>query len=112
MVRIPDEQAEDARQLHRDMGVLVRERTQHRNRIQSFLFAHGIDMKIQCAIRAAIRAAASLGRSAVTGRTKTATEPRISPIASSRVGSAATAEAAGREAEDRGAEGRGGPQVY
>jgi len=46
VVRIPDEQAEDARQLHRDMGVLIRERTQHRNRIQSLLFAQGIDMKI------------------------------------------------------------------
>jgi transposase len=46
VVRVPDEQAEDARQLHRDMGVQKRERTQHRTRIQSLLFTQGIDVKV------------------------------------------------------------------
>jgi len=46
VVRVPDEEAEDARQLHRDMEVLKRERRQHRVRIQSLLFAQGIDMKV------------------------------------------------------------------
>lgn len=47
-VRVPDEQAEDARQLHRDIDVLTRERAQRRTRIQSLLFAQGIDMKVDC----------------------------------------------------------------
>jgi transposase len=46
VVRVPDEQAEDARQLHRDLGVLTRERTQHRTRIQGLLFAQGVDMPV------------------------------------------------------------------
>ncbi len=46
VVRVPDEEAEDARQLHRDMEVLKRERKQHRVRIQSLLFAQGIDMRV------------------------------------------------------------------
>lgn len=46
VVRIPDEQAEDARQLHRDMETLKQERTQHRLRIQSLLFTQGIDMMV------------------------------------------------------------------
>ena len=46
VVRVPDEEAEDARQLHRDIEVLKRERRQHRVRIQSLLFAQGIDLKV------------------------------------------------------------------
>src|SRR4030095_4739002 len=45
-VRVPDEQAEDARQLHRDIDVLTRERAQRRTRIQPLLFAQGIVMKV------------------------------------------------------------------
>jgi transposase len=48
VVRVPDEQAEDARQLHRDMETLKQERTQHRLRIQSLLFTQGIDMMVGC----------------------------------------------------------------
>jgi transposase len=46
VVRVPDEQAEDARQLHRDMETLKQERKQHRQRIQSLLFTQGIDISI------------------------------------------------------------------
>jgi transposase len=46
VVRVPDEQAEDARQLHRDIGVLTRERAQHRTRMQALLFAQGVDMQV------------------------------------------------------------------
>jgi transposase len=46
VVRVPDEEAEDARQLHRDIEVLTRERTQHRVRIQSLLFCQGIDLQV------------------------------------------------------------------
>ena len=46
VVRVPEEAAENARQLHRDIGVLTRERTQHHNRIQALLFAQGIDMAV------------------------------------------------------------------
>jgi transposase len=46
VVNVPDEEAEDARQLHRDIEVLKRERVQHRVRIQSLLFTQGIDLKV------------------------------------------------------------------
>jgi len=46
VVRVPEEQAEDARHLHRDMEMLKHERTQHRLRIQSLLFTQGIDMTV------------------------------------------------------------------
>ena len=46
VVRVPDEQAEDARQLHRDLEKLKQKRAQHRQRIQSLLFTQGIDMTI------------------------------------------------------------------
>jgi len=46
VVRVPDEEAEDRRQLHREIGVLTQERAQHRTRIQSLLLGQGLDMKI------------------------------------------------------------------
>jgi len=46
VVRVPSEEAEEARQLHRDMAVLQRERQQHRMRIQSLLFTQGVDVTI------------------------------------------------------------------
>lgn len=42
VVRVPSEQDEDARQLHRELAVLRNERAQHRMRIQSLLFAQGM----------------------------------------------------------------------
>src|SRR5262249_41933139 len=39
-------EAEDARQLHRDIGVLQRERQQHRMRIQSLLYTQGIAVTV------------------------------------------------------------------
>ena len=42
VIRVPSGEAEDARQLHREMGVLQREVQQHRMRIQSLLFTYGI----------------------------------------------------------------------
>ena len=46
VVRVPSREAEDARQLHRDMAILQRERQQHRMRIQSLLYTQGIDIKV------------------------------------------------------------------
>ncbi len=46
VVRVPTIEAEDARHLHRDMEVLKRERQQHRMRIQSLLFTHGLDVQV------------------------------------------------------------------
>jgi transposase len=46
VVRVPDVPDEDARHLHRDLDVLKAERRNHRMRIQSLLFTHGIDLKV------------------------------------------------------------------
>ena len=46
VVRVPDVPDEDARHLHRDLEVLKAERRDHRMRIQSLLFTHGIDQKV------------------------------------------------------------------
>jgi transposase len=46
VVRVPDVSAEDARHLHRDLEVLKAERRNHRMRIQSLLFTHGIDQTV------------------------------------------------------------------
>jgi len=46
VVRVPTVEAEQARQLHRDMEVLKRERQQHRVRIQSLLFTQGLDVMV------------------------------------------------------------------
>jgi transposase len=46
VVRVPGEEVEDARQLHREMEVLKREQQQHRVRIQSLLFTQGIDVAV------------------------------------------------------------------
>jgi transposase len=46
VVRVPEEEAEDARQLHRDMETLKQQRGQHRQRIQSLLFTQGIDLSV------------------------------------------------------------------
>jgi transposase len=46
VVRVPSREAEDARQLHRDMEILKKERRSHRARIQSILFTQGIDTAV------------------------------------------------------------------
>jgi transposase len=46
VVRVPSLEAEDARQLHRDIGVLQREQQQHRMRIQSLLYTQGIAVTV------------------------------------------------------------------
>jgi len=46
VVQVPTEESEDARQLHRDMAVLKRERQQHRMRMQSLLFTQGLDVQV------------------------------------------------------------------
>ena len=46
VVNVPSAEAEDARQLHRDMENLKHEQTQHRTRIESLLFTQGVDMSI------------------------------------------------------------------
>jgi transposase len=43
-VRVPDAADEDARQLHRDMDVLKREKGRYRSRMESLLFTQGIVM--------------------------------------------------------------------
>lgn len=44
VVRVPSVADEDDRQLHRELDHLKNERAQHRMRIQSLLFTHGVDM--------------------------------------------------------------------
>jgi len=44
--RVPSVEAEDRRQLHRELEVLKEERKQHRVRIQSLLLTHGIDRRV------------------------------------------------------------------
>lgn len=46
VVRVPSEEAEDSRQMHREIEVLKRERGQHRVRIQSLLFTVGQDVEV------------------------------------------------------------------
>ena len=46
VVRVPSEEAEDNRQMHREIEVLKRERGQHRVRIQSLVFTEGVDMEV------------------------------------------------------------------
>jgi transposase len=46
IVRVPDPANEDARQLHREMEVLKREKGRYQSRIESLLFTQGIDMRV------------------------------------------------------------------
>lgn len=46
VVRVPSEEAEDARHLHRDMEILKREQNSHRSRIESLLFTQGIEVRV------------------------------------------------------------------
>lgn len=46
VVRVPSEEAEDNRQLHRELLTLRKDRTRHINRIKSFLVGQGICMKV------------------------------------------------------------------
>jgi len=46
VVRVPSPEAEDRRHLHRGLEVLKEEKKQHRVRIQSLLFLHGIGVKV------------------------------------------------------------------
>jgi transposase len=43
VVRVPSEETEDARRLERELAVMKKERTMHRNRIRSLLILEGID---------------------------------------------------------------------
>src|SRR5262245_38473512 len=45
VIRVPSMEAEDGRQMHREIGVLQQEVQQHRTRIQSLLFTHGVVVK-------------------------------------------------------------------
>ena len=42
VVNVPNEQAEDGRQVHSELEVLKKERTMHRNRLKSLLIQQGI----------------------------------------------------------------------
>jgi transposase len=46
VVRVPSVEAEDNRQLHRELETLKKDRTRHTNRIKSFLVGQGIRMKV------------------------------------------------------------------
>ena len=46
VVRVPSPEAEDSRQLHRELETLKEEKKRHRVRIQSLLFTQGIDVKV------------------------------------------------------------------
>jgi transposase len=45
VVRVPTVEEEDARNLHRELMAVRKERTMHRNRIKSFLISQGIEIK-------------------------------------------------------------------
>jgi transposase len=45
-IRVPSREAEDERQLHREIGILQKEQRQHRTRIQSLLFTEGLEVKV------------------------------------------------------------------
>lgn len=45
-VRVPSREAEDAQRCHRERARLLKERTAHRNRIQSLLVAQGLGVKL------------------------------------------------------------------
>ena len=47
ILRVPSPEAEDRRQLHRELETLKEERKRHRVRIQSLLFTQGIDAKVE-----------------------------------------------------------------
>jgi transposase len=46
VVNVPSEDAEAGRQLHRELEVLKKERTMHRNRLKGLLIRQGISRKI------------------------------------------------------------------
>ena len=46
VVNVPSEEAEDKRQLHRELQQLKKERTSHNNRIKGLLACQGINMKV------------------------------------------------------------------
>jgi transposase len=50
VVRVPSAEAEDARQLHRDIGIVQREQQQHRMRIQSLLYTQGIAVTVTASL--------------------------------------------------------------
>jgi transposase len=47
VLRVPKVEAEDARHLHRELDQLKAERREHRMRIQSLLFTHGVDLSVR-----------------------------------------------------------------
>ena len=47
MVHVPSRQAEDDRQLHRDLLALKTERTQHINRIKGLLISQGVSVTLR-----------------------------------------------------------------
>lgn len=46
VVRVPSAEAEDRRQLHRELETLKEEKKQHRVRMQSLMFTQGMDVKV------------------------------------------------------------------
>ena len=46
VVRVPSREAEDRRQLHREIETLQKEQRQHRARMESFLFQQGLAVKV------------------------------------------------------------------
>jgi len=56
VVHVPSLEAEDQRQLHRELEALKRERTRHTNRITSLLITHGVRLKVSKAFLAQLSA--------------------------------------------------------
>jgi transposase len=56
VVRVPSVEAEDNRQLHRELRALKKDRTRHINRIKAFLVGQGIRMRVKKSFLAEIEA--------------------------------------------------------
>ncbi len=68
VVNVPSVEEEDHRQLHRELGALKKERTQHINRIKGLLALHGVQITVDALLLTRLSAERSVGGSALPPR--------------------------------------------
>ncbi len=68
VVNVPSVEEEDHRQLHRELGALKKERTQHINRIKGLLALHGVQITVDALLPTRLSAERSVGGSALPPR--------------------------------------------